>query len=228
MLISIQGHLPDDHFLLFHNISPKEESLVKWLDIHADTRKIDTLWKADEWKKRYDLQSSVITTVLDHYRSHESQREKDDTNRLLGHDIAQTLGLVDILESSGKKLQTSGILELCNGYGGDTMFALVDAIMLGDTHKSLSILSRIKSINRVDEWASSLIGLLRNHLYIKYLKSLDKSEPDTSRLIPVHPFVLKKSYGSRISYQKLRDFYQKLILANIAYKRGKGLKDNEL
>jgi hypothetical protein len=47
------------------------------------------------------------------------------------------------------------------------------------------------------------------------------SEAEIGKYIKVHPYVLKKTLQSRISYEKMREFFEKLIEANVAQKSGK-------
>jgi hypothetical protein len=44
------------------------------------------------------------------------------------------------------------IMALCQGYTGDTVFALSDAITAMNTPLALDIVKRISTISRVDEW----------------------------------------------------------------------------
>jgi DNA polymerase III delta subunit len=228
MLTEKLSDIPDDHFLLFHNIWEKEEWLITWLSGNADTRKIDTLWDTKAWSLRYDIGTTTLGLILSTYRDAEACRDKMDINKLLGHNIAHTIELVTIQESEGKKIDASEITNLCYGYGWDTTFAFADAIMAMNIPLSLEICHRISSSSKVDEWIGSLIGTLRNTLYIKYLKHHGSSEFEIANIVKIHPYVLKKWYSSRISYHTLREIYEKFITMSIAYKRGKWLKDSEL
>jgi DNA polymerase III delta subunit len=220
--------IPDEHYLLFHNIEEKEEWLISWLASNADTRYINTLWDKAAWTSRSALEPNLIDLILTTYRDLESHREKWDASHLLGHDIAHTIEMIRLLKETGKKLSKEEVISLCHGYGWDTMFALVDAIMANNTSLSLEIYHRISSISRVDEWFPGLIWLLRNNLYIKYLGSLWMNESTIATMLKIHPFVLKKGYSSKISYETLKKLYKKLVSISIAYKRGKWLKDSEL
>jgi hypothetical protein len=95
--------------------------------------------------------------VLKTYRESEASREKTDTNTLLGYDIAHTIEMVSLREQSGEKLATSEIIGLCHGYGGDTMFSFVDAIMAMNIPLALEICHRISSTSKVDEWFGGFI-----------------------------------------------------------------------
>ena len=220
--------IPDEHFLLFHNISPKEDALIKWLTKNADVRNINTIWDASAWESRFDIKNNTLTTILRIYREAEWTREKWDINSLLGHSIAHTIQMASILENDFDALSVVDIESLCHSYGWDTMFALVDSIMSCNIRLGLDILHRINSNTRVDEWIGSLIWLLRNNLYIKYFKEIGLKENEIASIIDIHPFVLKKGYNSRIGYIALKEFMRKITTTSIAYKRGKWMKDSEL
>ncbi len=220
--------IPTDHFLLFHNIWEKEEWLTSWLAKNADTRKIDTLWDAKSWIARSGLEVATVTRILATYRESELGREKTDNNPLLGHDIAHTMEMVSLRQESGEILHIVDITDLCHGYGGDTMFALADAIMAINIPFALDILHRISTTSKVDEWFGGFMGTLRNSLYIKYLKYHGSSESEIASIVKIHPFVLKKWYSSRISYPSLKKLYEKFVTMSVAYKRGKWLQDSEL
>ena len=98
-----------------------------------------------------------LDTILQTYHADEAQREKDDTNALLGHDIAHTMMIVSLLESTGQTLEKSQIIQYCHGYSGSKVFDLVDAIMAKNIKKALQLIRHITSVNKVDEWLPSLV-----------------------------------------------------------------------
>lgn len=221
-------NIPDEHFLLFHDISEKEEWLIDWLAINADNRKIDTLWDKKIWADRTSLDENTVKIILHIYREAELRREKWDSNNLLGHNIANTIRMISLLQEAWKKLDNSEIIWLCHEYSWDTMYSLVDAIMGLNIHLSIEIFHRIVSSSDVDKLLRSLISLLRNNLYIKYLKHHWLTESDIVNILKIHPYKIKLCYSSRITYITLKDIYEKLLASSIAYKRGKWLKDSEL
>jgi hypothetical protein len=230
MLTEKLTDIPDDHFLLFHNISDKEDALIWWLAKNADIRKIDTLWDQGAWRGRYpDLDPQWITLVLRTYREAEWLREKWDLAPLLGHSIAHTMEMISLrIFDTKNALNDKEIMALCQSYTGDTVFALSDAITGMHISLALDIVKRISTTSRVDEWWGWLIGNLRNILYIQSLRELGSSESEIATLIQMHPYVLKKWYGVHIPLPALREIYEKLITTSIAYKRGKWMKESEL
>jgi DNA polymerase III delta subunit len=220
--------IPEDHYLLFHNVWEKEEWLTSWLAKNADTRKIDTIWDRDAWEKRSDIDITTLKLILSTYKSAEATRGKDEIgNPLLGHNIAHTIEMVS-LAGSGNKLDTEDIIGLCHGYGGDTMFALADAVVSMDIARSIDILHRITATTKVDEWFGSWMGSLRNTLYIRYLREHGERESDIIDITRLHSYVVQKWYTSKISYSELQKLYNKLAMMSVAYKRGKWLRDSEL
>lgn len=228
ILNTSMNQLPDEHFLLFHNISEKEEWLKIWLEKNADVRKIDTLWDKKTWESRFEWDTATTYLVLKTYQDRESSREKWDSYALLGHDIAHSLEIIRLLQENKNTLSQEDIVSMCHGYGWETMFSLVDAVMWLQIQASLDIVHKISNTTRVDEWIGSFIGLLRNNVYIKKMKDLWVSENEIASLLKIHPYVLKKGYSSRISYHQIKNLYKKLISMSIAYKRGKWMKDSEL
>ncbi len=228
--------IPEDHFLLFHNISEKEDTLIGWLSGNADVRKIDTLWDTKVWGIRYlDIDPKWISLILRTYREAEWLREKWDTAPLLGHSIAHTMEMISLMMTNRgtenptiPQISEKEIIALCQSYTGDTVFALSDAITAMNISLALDIVRRIATTSRVDEWWGWLIGSLRNILYIQSLKASGSSEWEVTTLLQMHPYVLKKWYGARIPIRALRELYEKLVTTSIAYKRGRWMKESEL
>lgn len=221
-------NIPDEHFLLFHNISEKEEWLISWLEKNADIRKINTLWDKKNWMTRTNIDENTLQIILHTYQEAEPRREKWDSNTLLGHNIANTIHMISLLQDSWKIIDRSEIIWLCHEYSWDTIFSLIDAIMAVNIHLSIEILHRIISTSDVDNVLRSLISLLRNNLYIKYLKHHWSSESDIVNILKIHPYKIKLCYSSKITYLSLKVIYEKFLSSSIAYKRGKWLKDSEL
>lgn len=220
--------IPDEHFLLFHNISEKEEWLISWLLDNADVRKINTIWDTKTWATRIHLDENILRTILNTYQKAEDGREKWDYNNLIGHNIANTMKVIFLLQESWKRLDNSDIIWLCHEYSWDTVYALIDAIMSINIHLSIEILHRITSTSKSEDVLKSLISLLRNNLYIKYLKHYGSTESEIVNILKIHPYKIKLCYSSKITYQSLKNIYEKFVSTSIAYKKGKWLKDSEL
>jgi hypothetical protein len=101
--------------------------------------------------------------------------------------------------------------------------------MEGNTKRALNTLRKLLETQDIHGLLPSLIGLLRNNIYAKYLKSLGKSEKEISGLLSgIHPYVLQKALSARISYKDLLSFYTECIRISTDYKVGRGKKDIEL
>lgn len=221
--------IPDDHFLLFHNIWEKEEGLLSWLSKNSDIRNMNTLWNIDKWKTRFDIDENIISLVLNTYKSDEKYREKDDFNRFIWHDIFHTLETIYLLQWDGKNLEKDEITNLCHWYVGATVFSIVDAILDKNISLAIDLVHRINTNdNEGGRWLSSVISNLGNHLTIKFLKHHWCNQQEINKYIKIHPFVLGKWYWSRIWYAEIRNIHKKFVDINIAYKTGKWLKDIEL
>ena len=68
ILIEKISDIPEDHYLLFHNVGDKEDGLLAWLRKNADTRKIDTVWDMDAWMKRSEIDVDTLKIILSTYR----------------------------------------------------------------------------------------------------------------------------------------------------------------
>jgi DNA polymerase III delta subunit len=113
------------------------------------------------------------------------------------------------------------IREVIHADGGGKIFDLIDTINVGNVQKSIEIFRKILETTKIRELLPSLIGLMRNSLYIKYIYHLGTRESDIAQVIKVHPFVLKKTLQSSLSFEKTSEFYKKLVYISKAYKSGK-------
>lgn len=221
--------IPDDHFLLFHDIWSKEEGLISWLEKNADTRKIDTLWDKKIWEMRSNIDFDRISLVLATYANEEKYRDRNESNPFLWHSIYHTLETISLLNTANIELKKDDIIQFCYGFDWATTFWLSDAIVNMNIPLCIHLCNRIANTNNdSSKWLTGLIWALSNHITIKYLKHHWYKENEIAQIIKIHPFALKNWYWSRIWYPELKKIYEKLIDINIAYKRGKWLKDTEL
>jgi DNA polymerase III delta subunit len=94
------------------------------------------------------------------------------------------------------------------------MFDLSDAILRSDVKKSLEIFRLLIDTMSIDRLLPSLIGLLRNSVYAKYLENRGCTQRESVSILAANPYVIQKAYDSRISFDKMRVFYTKLISIN--------------
>jgi DNA polymerase III delta subunit len=227
ILKNITPNLPDDHFILFYNIHPKEISLIEWLKKEADTRSHDDVWNSEIWNKRFsELDEQSIKQVIQLYSLSERTKEESEKNPDISHQIGNTLEILELMNPWERTDEY--IREIVHTNGGGKIFDLVDAINSRASARAIQIFRKIIETTKTREFLPSLIGLMRNSLYIKYLHQLWLNEAKITQTIKVHPFVLKKTLQSSISFEKISEFYKNLVLINKAYKSGKWLQDSEL
>lgn len=216
--------LPDDHFLLFSDLSERGLDLIPLITRTWEVKKFDTLYNSTTWGKRFpDLDSKIISRVIDELREQESLLEEWEINGQQSHLIASILEVLSI-ESLTTPITDASIDRAIGDLSGGKIFSLVDAIANGDIKKSLTLFSKISSGKSMYEFLPSFIGAIRNTIYVKYMYQYHITSP----WIKINPFVVKKVQSAKVSYPKIRDFYHRLIEINIAYKSGKGMKDTEL
>lgn len=222
VLGSLQGTIPEDHFCVFHTLSAKEEWLISWLEKNTDVRRMDTLWNTNAWRNRFpEIREDVLEKILQEYRKSEEEKTPEDRNSQMGHLIASTLELTSLSWWDYQK-------ELLRIEWGGKLFDLVDSILNDKKAESIILLRKILETMNPGELLPSLIGLLRNPLYIKYLQVKWKDSNEIGKIIKVHPFIMKKSLTNRISFPRLQYIFGELVSVNKAYKSGKWLQDSEL
>lgn len=227
-LIKICESLPDDHFIIFSHLelSIKSSKLMKWLDTYADKRSFIDIWSITVWENRFPtIWKSEIEKVVTAYKKAESGRE--NTRETLSDAIGNSLEKLSLIKLSRPITKTDVEDSILTESSGK-IFDFSDAILRGDASGSLELFRDIIQSTNIYAFVPLLIGILRGSMYIKSLKNGGKTEREISNLITVNPYILWKSYNTRISYEKLREFYEKILSVNIAYRSGKGMKDPEL
>ena len=99
--------------------------------------------------------------------------------------------MISLSEKSSKNLERDEIRLFCHSYAGETNFAFVNAILSLNINLCIDICQKMSLTKHLDEWLGSVMGLLRNNLYIKYLKEYGSSESQIANAIKIHPYVLK-------------------------------------
>lgn len=220
----IFSEIPDDHFILFHWLKERAIELMPIIGKIWDVKKFDWIYNISLWKSRFEkLDTKIIEYVVREYEMMESILEEWEKNTSLSHKIAWTLENLDILALT-EEIRSEHIDELIWSQWGAKIFDLIDAVSNNELAKALSIFKKISESKNAYEILSSYISLLRNILYIKYLASKNLS----TAWIKIHPYVLKKTLVSKISYSQISILYGQMVKASISYKSGKWMKDNEL
>ncbi len=247
ILERIKDSIPEDHFLLFHNISEKEEwlrgsydpykktSTLWWLGKNEKTerkegvveiRKLDSLWDENYWMKEYpSLDERSIREVLRKYREGDATQELQEKNPNIGHLIAHTFEMIYLASENGERKFDENLIFTEWWY---TSFNLVDAITEERYDTALTMMKRMNENTKSKDILRSLIFNLRNTLYIKYLAWQGKNLGEIGEILGIHPYPLKKNWWSPISEAKIKHLYQKLVKIDRAYKSGKWVQDDEL
>lgn len=216
--------LPDDHFLLFYNLTERAKDIIPLIDTLGDVKVYNTVFDATTWEKRFpSIERKIIQTIVKRYESMESILDEWDKNTAISHTIAGTLSNIEIL-SLTETIDADDIEALIGTDGSGKIFDFVDAIQAVDTKKSLMLLHKIASTKSMFAFLPSCISLLRNTLYAKFFAIHGVSRPN----LPIHAYVLQKAVQSSISYEQICRFFHHLVRTDIAYKSGKWMKDSEL
>jgi DNA polymerase III delta subunit len=216
--------LPDDHILLFHSLRERAETLIPLITKVWDVRKHNDLYSKTLWQNRYsELDDRTIAKVVSTYEQIDGILEDWEKNASMSHVIAGTLESLELI-AQDRSITDDDIEAVIGTEWGGRSFDLIDAIVALDTQKALRIFEKIASTKSMFEFVPSFIGLLRSALYIKYLEQQGISPTGTK----IHPFVVKKTLDSRISFAQIRKLYQHMVTMSIAYKSGKWMKDIEL
>ena len=225
-LLALCEEITDDTFLIFSWVSMDTKShLRSWLEAHGDIRRYDELWDHTSWWARYPLlETQDIRYILKRY-----EESSDGTSEVgtISYSIAGSLEKLSLLRASRNLSQDDYDASLFLESEGK-MFDLCDAILRGDAGRSLRIFHTLLEGTNIHAFLASFIGLIRPSVYVKYLREIGKNQSEISSILSVHPYVIQKSYESRITYTSLQRFYDKILSLNIAYRSGKGRKDPEL
>jgi DNA polymerase III delta subunit len=227
-IINILEQIDDETFIIFMLEWDIPPWLENWLKQYADTRIFDQVFSHEAWWKRYNtLDQNDIEKVLENYEQIYALYEADKKPKNISYLIDESLEKLSLLEQSEplteEHLKESILLE-----SSGKIFDLIDAILAGNRKKSLAIFHVLESETTMFSFLPGFIWLLRWSVYVRYLKKKALSEWEIQSIMKIHPYVLKKAINSAVSWESLRDFYDKIISINIAYRSGKWLHDPEL
>lgn len=211
--------------------------MKNWLKKNADLRTYDQQKKQDNpekynlsfhihsWEKFSQLSRPILQKVLKKYENAEKNREKGDSNPLLGHAIFGTIKNLEILEKSGISLNDRIIEQFCHEYEGQKIFDFIDAIMAKNFNKALTMnanFSKNLSSSEAESFFSSLISLLKKNLYIINMKEAGFSQKEIATILPdVHPYMITKCFSSTILPEELRKIFTICNNFVLAYRSGK-------
>lgn len=201
----------------------KSNALYKFLESHAEVKKqnFEKLFgaKLNQWilKRMLELdpQAKISQTALDKLILYVGA----DTN-ILDKEIQKLVNY-----SAGKMIVDNDVEELVKANLDNNIFATVDALGQNNKKQALELLHR--HLEKGDDpfyIFSMFVYQFRNLLKVADLKEkgvLD--ERQISQMTKLHPYVVKKSLMQtrNISFQKLKQIYQKLGEIDFQAKTGK-------
>ncbi len=227
MLLWICESITDDTFLIFSWVTMDTKSpLALWLKDNADIRTYDTLWDIASWQSRYSiLDNEEVKVIITKYK--QSEDGIGESEIPISYAISQSLEKLALIRES-RLLTPSDYEESLFLESTGKMYDFSDAIMRADASRALRIFHLLLESMNIHAFLASFMWLMRTSIYIKYYKSLWKTQSEIATLVTAHPYVIQKSYESRIEYRDLFDFYEKILWLNTAYRSGKWRKDPEL
>ncbi len=226
-LLCICETITDDTFLIFSDVMMDPKSrLALWLEKNADVRRYDSIWDISSWQSRYSiLTDDEVRAIVTKYKQAEDGSYGWETR--VSYALGQSLEKLSLIKES-RSLVPSDYEDSLFLESWGKMYDFSDSIMRWDASRSLLIFHTLLESMNIHALLASFLGLIRTSVYIKYYKSIGKTPRDIANLITAHPYVIQKSYESRIEYKDLFDFYEKVLWLNIAYRSGKWRKDPEL
>ncbi len=225
-------NISDNDFLIFHSLGEWEENLKSWLQKHAKVVEYNLSFHISNWLNLTELSENILKKILYTYESAEKNREKWNSNPMLGHAIFGSIKNLEILEKSGVPITDDIVSYFCHEYDGQKIFDFIDAIMEKNYKKSLQMnknFSENLHYSEVEIFFSSLISLLKKNLYILTLKELGLSQWQiVTHLDGINSYMVGKCLKSKISANELRKIFKNLSDTTLAYRSGKWMKENIL
>lgn len=227
-IIHMLEQIDEETFILFVLEWEIPWWLESWLGQYADVRTFDQVFSREAWWKRYSsLLEDDIDQVLKSYEQIYALYEADKKPKNISYLIDESFEKLSLLKEShpltDEHLKASILLE-----SSGKIFDFIDAILAANRKKSLELFHILESETTMYNFLPGFIWLLRWSVYVRYLKKKGLGESEIQNIMKIHPYVLKKAHSSAISWESLRDFYDKIISINIAYRSGRWLHDPEL
>lgn len=226
--LKILKEIDSETFIVFVPDDEISWTLGLWIKENGDIRSFSDLFSEESWKKRFPtLDDSVIREVIRKYSQlyalYEEKKKPKNTSLL----ISETFVKLSLLKESAviqwNDIDDSIVLE----WSGK-LFDFIDAILAQDVKQAWHMFHLLANETTMQNFLPGFITLFRSSVYVRYLKQKNYSEGEIVKILKLHPYVAKKSYSSRIPWPLLRDFYDKIVQVNIAYRSGKWLHDHEL
>lgn len=226
ILLWICENANDDTFIIFSGVEfDTKSSLHLWLSENADNRLYNDIWDRVTWGKRYPhLAEEDIQSILQSYkRAVSEETNESEVSSLIG----QSFEKLSLIQES-RNITASDKEESLSLETSWKIYDFSDAILRCDPIRALDIFHRLLESMNIHAFLASFIWLIRPSIYVKKYQSLGKTQKEISAISAIHPYVIQKSYESKITYTDLFNFYDKVISLNMAYRSGKWRKNPEL
>lgn len=228
ILIKILENIDEETFIIFVLEWEIPWWLLKWISEYADVRIFDQVFSSEIWGKRYPtLPQEIIRKVLEKYERLYALYEEDKKPKNMSSLIDESFKKLSLLSES-YPIKQEHIAESIILDSSGKIFDFIDAILSVNRKKSLELFHILEWETTMYQFLPSFISLIRGSVYVRFLKTKGYLESDIQKIMKLHPYTIKKAYTSAISWVSLRDFYDKIISINIAYRSGKWLHDPEL
>ncbi|MFH1714225.1 MAG: DNA polymerase III subunit delta [Candidatus Nealsonbacteria bacterium] len=197
---------------------PTNDRLLKFLSKKAKCQEFYFLNKESlkKWTKNQFLE--LKTTI--------SQDGLDKLVDFVGSDLWRMDNEIKKLVSfkKGKKVELKDLDQLVRPKIETDIFSTIDAIAQKNRKKAIFLLH--KHLDKGDSplYLLSMINYqFRNLLLIKDLIEKQKPYYQISKILKLHPFVVRKSYNlaDKFSYQELKKIYQNIFQVDLSIKTGK-------
>ncbi len=214
--------------------SHKNMNFVFWEDKSFDKRKkfyklVKKRGVVEEFKK---LQYSRLKIWLGKLLSKKVKYDKDCIDRLImkiGDDQMQLSytvnNLADLIKTEKRdELLVRDIDRFVEKTAEENIWEFIDAVSECDKAKAMKIIERLL---REKQDFVMIVGMIARQFrilsMIKYLVNLGKGQSEITRILKLHPFVVKKSmrHSYNFTLKQLRKLYQKLFKTDLVVKEGK-------
>ncbi len=227
-LLSILESIDTETFIILFPDGIISWWLSTWIAKNADIRKFEGVFSLETWAKRFpNIERSTVSEVVKKHEKLYALYEEYKKPRNISLFISESLEKIDLIRLS-ETLTEEHIESSITLWWTWRMYDLADAVLEWNSQKSLTLFRAILSEINVYQFLPSFIWLIRSSVYVRFLKEKKMSERDITSLLKLHPFVVKKSFHSRVSWPVLREFFDKIVTTNIAYRSWKWLHDAEL
>ncbi|MCL4387261.1 MAG: DNA polymerase III subunit delta [Patescibacteria group bacterium] len=141
----------------------------------------------------------------------------------VGNDLWQMNQEIEKLLSFNKKITANDIKTLVEAKINASIFDLVDALGLRNKRNAFKKIEDLLEAGENELYIlTMIIRQIRNILLVKDLSSQGKSKDEIARIIPLHPFAVKKclEQSHNFEFKDLKRVYQKLVDTDFAIKSG--------